>query len=78
MTDKRLLLADVCMEYFGITERIATRKASNGMLPVPAFRLSGTRKGPLYVLQSHLDQHVQRQIEKAEKLNSQMRNAGLV
>ena len=27
-----------------IEERIATRKASNGMLPVPAFRLSGTPK----------------------------------
>jgi hypothetical protein len=76
--DKRLLLADVCMEYFGITERIATRKASNGMLPVPAFRLSGTRKGPLYVRQVDLDAHIQREYEKAEKLNSQMRKAGLV
>lgn len=78
MTDQRLLLSDICEEYFGLSERIATRKASNGMLPVPAFRITGTRKGPLYVLQSHLDQHIQRQIEKAEKLNSQMRNAGLV
>lgn len=78
MTDTRLLLSDICEEYFGLSERIATRKASNGMLPVPAFRITGTRKGPLYVLQSHLDQHIQRQIEKAEKLNSQMRNAGLV
>lgn len=78
MTDTRLLLSDICEEYFGLSERIATRKASNGMLPVPAFRITGTRKGPLYVLRSHLDQHIQRQIEKAEKLNSQMRNAGLV
>lgn len=76
--DKRLLLSDVCMEYFGITERIATRKASNGLLPVPAFRLTGTRKGPLYVMQSDLEAHVQRQYEKAQKLNVQMRAAGLV
>jgi hypothetical protein len=66
------------MEYFGITERIATRKASNGLLPVPAFRLTGTRKGPLYVMQSDLEAHVQLQYEKAQKLNAQMRAAGLV
>lgn len=76
--DKRLLLTDVCMEYFGLSERIATRKASNGLLPVPAFRLSGTRKGPLYVMQSDLEAHVQRQYEKAQKLNAQMRAAGLI
>lgn len=76
--DTRLLLADICEEYFGLTERIATRKASNGLLPVPAFRLSGTRKGPLYVKLSDLEAHVQRQYEKAQKLNAQMRAAGLV
>jgi len=76
--DKRLLLDDICQEYFQITPRIAQRKASMGMLPVPAFRLSGTRKGPLYVLQSDLDAHVKSQYEKAQKLNLQMRSAGLV
>lgn len=76
--DKRLLLADICEEYFGVSERVATRKASNGLLPVPAFRMTGTRKGPLYVMQSDLDAHVQRQYEKAQKLNAQMRAAGLI
>lgn len=75
--EKRLLLSDICQEYFGITERIAQRKASMGLLPVPAFRLSGTRKGPLYVRQVDLDEHVKREYEKAQKLNSQMRTAGL-
>jgi hypothetical protein len=28
--DTRLLLSDICEEYFGLSERIATRKASNG------------------------------------------------
>lgn len=78
MSDERLLLSDVCTEYFGITERIAQRKASQGRLPVPAFRLSGTRKGPLYIRQVDLDAHIQRQIEQATKLNSKMREAGLV
>lgn len=76
--EKRLLLSDICQEYFGITERIAQRKASMGLLPVPAFRLSGTRKGPLYVRQADLDDHVKREYEKAQRLNSRMRNAGLV
>jgi len=76
--EKRLLLSDICQEYFGITERIAQRKASMGLLPVPAFRLTGTRKGPLYVRQADLDDHVKREYEKAQRLNSQMRKAGLV
>lgn len=63
--DKRLLLDDICQEYFQITPRIAQRKGSLGLLPVPAFRLSGTRKGPWYVHQSDLDAHIQRQYEKA-------------
>ena len=76
--EKRLLLDDICQEYFGITPRIAQRKASLGLLPVPAFRISGTRKGPLYVLQKDLDAHVQKQYNEAAKLNDQMREAGLV
>ena len=76
--NERLLLADVCKRYFNITPRIAQRKASLGLLPIPAFRLTGTRKGPLYVRKCDLDAHEQAQFERAQKLNSQMRAAGLV
>ena len=78
MTDTKLLLDEVCHEYFGLSHATAQRKASMGLLPVPAFRITGTRRGPLYVLQSHLEAHVNQQIEKAKKLNSRMRSAGLV
>lgn len=78
MTDTKLLLDEVCHEYFGLSPATAQRKASMGLLPVPAFRITGTKRGPLYVLQSHLEAHVKRQIEKAERLNSSMRSAGLV
>lgn len=71
-------LSEICEQYFGLTERIAQRKAALGMLPVPAFRLSGTRKGPLYVRKADLESHIERQIEKASALNSKMRRAGLV
>lgn len=75
---ERLLLSDICEEFFGVTERVAIRKASLGLLPVPAFRLTGTRKGPLFVLRGDLDDHVNRQRDKAYKLNCKMREAGLV
>jgi predicted GIY-YIG superfamily endonuclease len=66
MSDTRLLLDDICIEYFNVTPRIAKRKAANGLLPVPAFRLSGTCKGPWYVLQSALDEHIARQVASAQ------------
>jgi hypothetical protein len=76
--ESRLLLVDICEEYFDITPRIAMRKASLGLLPVPAFRISGTRKGSLYVRKADLDTHIEKQYEKAQRLNSKMQAAGLV
>ena len=73
-----IYLSEICEQCFGLSERIAQRKAALGLLPIPAFRLSGTRKGPLYVRQSDLDAHVQRQVDKATELNSRMREARLV
>ena len=78
MTNELLLLSAVCGEYFCLTERVAQRKAANGLLPVPAFRIAGTKKGPYYVRQIDLEAHIERQIANATKLNSQMRQAGLV
>ena len=78
MSDDLLLLSEVCAEYFGLSERIAQRKASEGRLPVPAFRLSGTRKGPLYIRKIDLSAHVDRQVQRATQLNSNMQKAGMV
>ena len=78
MSDELLLLKDVCGEYFYLTERVAQRKAANGLLPIPAFRIAGTRKGPFYVRRIDLNAHVERQFAQAAKLNSKMREAGLV
>lgn len=78
MNNDLLLLSEVCTEYFGLSERIAQRKASMGLLPVPAFRLSGTRKGPLYIRKIDLNAHVDRQVQRATQINSHMQKAGLV
>jgi len=71
-------LEDVREKVFGITKALARRKAALGTLPIPAFRLSGTTKGPLYIRKSDLEKLIDRQAAKAEKLNYQMRMAGAV
>jgi hypothetical protein len=71
-------LGTVCKTYFSISAPLALRKGAMGTLPIPAFRLSGTRKGPMYVRKSDLDGWVAERIAKAEKLNSKMRLAGAV
>lgn len=73
-----LPLEDVRQQVFGISKALARRKAALGTLPIPAFRLGGTTKGPLYVRKSDLEKLVERQAAKAEKLNYQMRMAGAV
>lgn len=75
--DDLLLLSDVCKDL-GVSDLVARRKASLGTLPIPAFRVSGTRKGPLYVRKVDFDAHVQRQYAEAAELNQKMRRAGLV
>lgn len=78
MTNELLLLSAVCSEYFCLTEQVAKRKAANGLLPVPAFRIAGTRKGPFYIRRIDLNAYIESQFQRAAKLNSQMQKAGLV
>ena len=75
--DHLIPLEEVC-HLFGISKPVAMRKANLGCLPVPAFRLAGTRKGPMYVTRESLESHIQKVAEKATKLNQQMKSAGLV
>lgn len=48
-------LSEVCKRYFGLSPRIAQRKAIAGTLPVKAFRMSGGRRGPLFVRKADLE-----------------------
>ncbi len=73
--EKRLLLANICQEYFGISERVAMRKASMGLLPVPAFRLSGTKGAPWFVMQVDLEAHINHQHELSKPENIKARRA---
>lgn len=75
--DDLIPLEQIC-HLFGISKPVAQRKANLGCLPIPAFRLAGTRKGPLFVHRQDLESHIQSVAEKATKLNKHMKEAGLV
>lgn len=78
MSDELILLKDICAEYLGLSERRAVERANMGLLPIPAFRLSGTRKGPMFVRRADIDALIQSQADKYAKLHSKMQGAGLV
>lgn len=42
-------LADICEKMFGLCHDEARRQAALNTLPVPAWRASGSRQGPLLV-----------------------------
>ena len=65
-------LTEIC-KLLGMKENIAKRKASLGLLPFPAFRISGTRKGPWMVKREELNAYIEREAEKAARLHLQMR-----
>lgn len=42
-------LAEICEKYFSLSYEEALRKAARQELPVPAFRLTDSRKAPMVV-----------------------------
>lgn len=78
MDDDLIELDTICKKYFGVSPKIARRKAALGTLPVPAFRLSGNRKGPLFVSKGTLEKWLADRLAKAQKLNQQMHLAAAV
>lgn len=65
-----LPLDEVAQSIFNITPRIAQRKAATNTLPIPAFRINGTRRGPLYVVRQDLEQWI---ADRAARAKSQHR-----
>lgn len=78
LLDNLVPLDDIAQQFFSITPKIARRKAALNMLPVPAFRINGSRKGPLYVKKSDLEAMVQRRYDEAKASNARMYAAGVV
>lgn len=67
-----LPLDEIAETVFGITPRIAQRKAATNTLPIPAFRISGTRKGPLYVLREDLEKWLKERTDRARDQHRKM------
>ena len=67
-------LSEIC-SALGMTERVAKDRAAAGRLPFPAFKLSGTRKGPWFVKKDDLDSWIKAKSDTASKLHSKMRSA---
>jgi Pyocin activator protein PrtN len=77
MTEDLLELSTVCKKYFGITLKIARRKAAMGTLPIPAFRVANSQKGPLFVNRADLEKLVAANKARAEKLHLKLQIAAV-
>lgn len=70
--DDMLPLDDIAETVFNITPRIAQRKAATNTLPIAAFRINGTRKGPLYVLREDLETWLRERANRAKAQHRKM------
>ena len=72
ITEQLVSLDSICEEYFNIKPKFARRKATLHTLPVPAFRLTNTERGPFYVLRSDLETYLQQRVQRAKAQHSTM------
>lgn len=77
LTQDLLPLEDVCEKMFGVNIKVARRKAALNTLPVPAFRISNTRKGVLYVRKTDLENLLETRYKKAHAAQFRMASAGV-
>ncbi|MDR2331907.1 MAG: pyocin activator PrtN family protein [Burkholderiaceae bacterium] len=69
-----LALDEIAESVFNLTIRCAKRKAATHTLPVPAFRINGTRKGPLYVRKADIDEYVNEIVTKTAEQHKKMQS----
>lgn len=74
-TDDLILLDTICEQYFNVTPRIARHKAAMNTLPVPAFRLTNSGRGPLFVSRETLNAWIESRSTQACKLHKQVTDA---
>ena len=72
LDDNLIRLDDIARDIFGLSLMVARRRAADGLLPIPAFRLSGSRKGVLFVTRESLEKYKQGKIADAIKLHKAM------
>lgn len=78
LTGDLVPLDSISESLFNNKPVVARRKAALNQLPVPAFRLGDSRRGPLYVRKADLEALVTRRYEAAQAANDKMMKAGAV
>ena len=70
--DDLVPLDQISKKYFNITPVIARRKAAIDQLPVPAFRLTNSGRGPFYVTQVSLDKLIADRLKNSTEQHRKM------
>lgn len=78
LDEELVKLDDIAQKFFNVSPNIARRKAALNALPVPAFRINGGRKGPLFVRKADLDQLLKERFSEAQRQHREMQLAGAV
>ena len=78
MLNELVPLDEVATPVFNLTVKAARHRAALNMLPVPAFRLNGSRRGPLYIHKTDREGYLNGVIAKAKAANQQMAKAGAI
>jgi hypothetical protein len=68
--DDLLELETVAKKYFGVGPVVARRKAALGTLPIAAFRLNNSRRGPFFVRAIDLELLITDRAKQSQKLLS--------
>lgn len=61
-------LQDICERYFSLSYEEALKKAARNELPVPAFRLTSSRKAPMMISAEALGNWIDKTEADAKKL----------
>lgn len=71
-------LDDVATPVFNLTVKAARGRAAINTLPVPAFRLNSSKRGPFYIHKVDLEGYLGGIHAKARAANQRMAQAGAV
>jgi hypothetical protein len=63
-------LEDICEPYLGMKFIVARRHHAAGTLPITAFRLVSSRRGPLFVHHDDLARLIEKRRKRAAKMSN--------
>ena len=70
-------LEDICEPYLGMKFIVARRHQAAGTLPITAFRLASSRRGPLFVHSDDLARLIEKRRKRAARMSNVPTDGGL-